>query len=61
MISLFALANGDSMNDIIVDVSLVGYFGQIFLFVYVLLFFTAVQNVMIFIVIEGYEFIYRKI
>ena len=61
MITLFSLANGDAMNDIFVSVAEAGLGPQMFLIVYVLVFFTLVQNVIIFIMMEGFETIRERI
>ncbi|KRX10225.1 hypothetical protein PPERSA_07310 [Pseudocohnilembus persalinus] len=55
IIALFALMNGDSVNVIFSGTSSYGVIGTFFLLVYIILFFTSVQNVFIIIIMEGYD------
>ncbi|KAM3147261.1 hypothetical protein pb186bvf_000512 [Paramecium bursaria] len=54
-ISLFALANGDIMLETFDTTRSRGILGQIFITIFMVLFFTAVQSVLVTIIMEGYE------
>jgi Polycystin cation channel len=55
ILSLFSLSNGDIVSDTFGDTWTVGILGQVFLVIFMILFFTAVQNVFITIIMEGFE------
>ncbi|KAL4456091.1 hypothetical protein ABPG74_014052 [Tetrahymena malaccensis] len=55
IITLFSLSNGDIVNETFMDTWAEGILGQIYLIVFMILFFTAVQNVFITIIMEGYD------
>jgi mucolipin 2 len=53
--TLFSLANGDAVHDAFEETWENGLFGWIFLVIFMLVFFTAVQNIFIAIMMEGYD------
>ncbi len=55
VVTLFALSNGDIVNDTFLETWSEGFIGQVYLIVFMILFYTAVQNVFITIIMEGYE------
>lgn len=55
MITLFSLLNGDIVNDTFLETWAEGIIGQIYLIIFMILFYTAVQNVFVTIIMEGYE------
>ncbi|EGR27311.1 hypothetical protein IMG5_198190 [Ichthyophthirius multifiliis] len=55
IMTLFSLCNGDSVNDIFLATSYDGFLSQTFIIVFMIFFFTAVQNIFIIIVMDGYE------
>eukprot|EP01016_Furgasonia_blochmanni_P045527 TRINITY_DN6433_c0_g1_i9.p2 TRINITY_DN6433_c0_g1~~TRINITY_DN6433_c0_g1_i9.p2 ORF type:complete len:337 (+),score=62.94 TRINITY_DN6433_c0_g1_i9:1016-2026(+) len=54
-ITLYALMNADNMMDYFKRFSSVGLIAMLFQVTYVIMFFTSVQNVFIFIIMEGYD------
>lgn len=54
-ITLFSLLNGDIVNDTFLETWAEGLVGQIYLIIFMILFYTAVQNVFVTIIMEGYE------
>lgn len=55
VITLFSLLNGDIVNDTFLETWAEGLPGQIYLILFMILFYTAVQNVFVTIIMEGYE------
>ena len=55
IITLFSLLNGDIVNDVFLETWAEGLAGQFYLIIFMILFYTAVQNVFITIIMEGYE------
>lgn len=55
VITLFSLLNGDIVNDTFLETWAEGIVGQIYLICFMILFYTAVQNVFVTIIMEGYE------
>ena len=54
-ITLFSIVNGDIVNDTFLETWAEGLSGQLFLIIFILLFYTAVQNIFVTIIMEGYE------
>lgn len=55
VITLFSLLNGDIVNDTFLETWAEGLPGQLYLILFMILFYTAVQNVFVTIIMEGYE------
>lgn len=55
VVTLFALSFGDVVNETFQNTKESGILGEIFLITFMLLFYTAVQNVFITIIMDGYE------
>ncbi|CAD8150420.1 unnamed protein product [Paramecium pentaurelia] len=55
ILSLFSLSNGDILLESFNLVKPIGIIGQIYLIVFMIVFFTAVQSVLIAIIMEGYD------
>lgn len=55
IVTLFALSFGDVVNETFQNTKESGILGEIFLITFMLLFYTAVQNVFITIIMDGYE------
>jgi hypothetical protein len=55
VITLFSLLNGDIVNDTFLETWAEGLPGQLYLIIFMILFYTAVQNVFVTIIMEGYE------
>jgi len=55
VITLFSLSFGDIVNETFQNTKISGVLGELFLMTFMLLFYTAVQNVFITIIMDGYE------
>lgn len=55
VITLFSLSFGDIVNETFQNTKIGGVLGELFLMTFMLLFYTAVQNVFITIIMDGYE------
>lgn len=55
VITLFSLSFGDIVNETFQNTKISGVLGELFLITFMLLFYTAVQNVFITIIMDGYE------
>jgi hypothetical protein len=59
-ISLFSLCLGDSMNDFFNYTLAQGFLGHIVLILYAIIFFTAVQNIFIALVMDAYDVVRKR-
>eukprot|EP01017_Pseudomicrothorax_dubius_P029531 TRINITY_DN3595_c0_g1_i1.p1 TRINITY_DN3595_c0_g1~~TRINITY_DN3595_c0_g1_i1.p1 ORF type:complete len:554 (-),score=70.45 TRINITY_DN3595_c0_g1_i1:151-1812(-) len=55
LVTLYALSNGDSVIATFKDLSAEGYIANAFIVIYILMFLSALQNVLVLVIMEGYE------